>query len=95
MGYNIIRADHPDGTAHDGATLLISNKIEHLSRPPTETVNIKATSTSIKINSKPLSISSCYFSPGRIFPINELSTLTLSLSRTLIIAVDFNAKHLG
>jgi len=29
FGYNILRADHPDRTAHGGAALIISNKIAH------------------------------------------------------------------
>jgi hypothetical protein len=33
-GYNILRADHPDGTAHGGAALIISNKIAHTPSPP-------------------------------------------------------------
>jgi hypothetical protein len=33
FGFDIIRADHPDGTAHRGATLLISNTINHAPLP--------------------------------------------------------------
>jgi len=79
-GYEIIRADHIDGTAHGGAALLISNKIEHNPHPLTQTANIQTESTSIKINSLPLTIVFCYFPPGRIFHTNELSVLTLSQS---------------
>lgn len=34
FGYDIIRDDHPDGTAHEGVVLLISNKIDYLPLPP-------------------------------------------------------------
>lgn len=46
----IILANHPDGTAHGKAALIISNKIEHSSHSPLHTANIKAVSTSVQIN---------------------------------------------
>ncbi|KAE9521414.1 hypothetical protein AGLY_018181 [Aphis glycines] len=92
FGYDIIRADHPYGTAHRGAALLISNKIDHLPLPPYLSPNIQAASTSIKINSITISISSCYFPPGRPFLSVELSNLSQTLSFTHVIGADFNAK---
>jgi len=64
-GLDIIRANHLDGTAHGGDALLISNKIDHAPLPPYLSTNIQAASTSIRINSVTISISSCYFPPGR------------------------------
>jgi len=93
FGYDIVRADHPDGTAHGGAALLISNKIDHLPLPPYLSSYIQAASTSIKINSIPISISSCYFPPGRPFPSAELIGLSQTLSFTYVIGADFNAKY--
>jgi hypothetical protein len=68
-GYEIIRADHPDGTAHGGAALIISNRIEHSPLLPHRSINIQSASTTLKINSVPISIASCYFPPGIPFPI--------------------------
>jgi len=92
-GFDIIRADHPDGTAHGGSALLISNKIDHAPLPPYLSTNIQAASTSITINSVTISISSCYFPTGRPFPSAELGNLVQSLSFTHIIGADFNAKY--
>ncbi|KAL4132471.1 hypothetical protein QTP88_009614 [Uroleucon formosanum] len=92
-GFDIIRADHPDGTAHGGAALLISNKIDHAPLPPYLSTNIQAASNSITINSVTISISSCYFPPGRPFPSAEFGNLVQSLSYTHIIGADFNAKY--
>jgi hypothetical protein len=92
-GYEIIRADHPDGTAHGGAALIISNQIEHSPLPPLRSVNIQSACTTLKINSVPISIASCYFSPGISFPTPELITFFQSLSHSYIIGADFNAKH--
>ncbi|KAL4127024.1 hypothetical protein QTP88_011222 [Uroleucon formosanum] len=92
-GYDIIRADHPDGTAHGGAALIISNQIEHSPLPPLRSCNIQSASTTLKINSVPISIASCYFPPGISFPTPELIIFLQSLSNSYILGADFNAKH--
>lgn len=92
-GYEIIRADHPDGTAHGGAALIISNRIEHSPLPSHRSINIQSASTTLKINSVPISIASYYFPPGIPFPIPELIVLLQSLSHSYIIGADLNAKH--
>jgi hypothetical protein len=55
--FDIIKTDHPDGTAHGGAALLITNKIYHAPPPPYLSTNIQAASISIIINSVTISIS--------------------------------------
>jgi hypothetical protein len=52
-GYEIIRTDHPDGTAHGGAALIISNLIEHSPLPSHRNINMQSASTTLKINSVP------------------------------------------
>lgn len=42
FGFNTIRGDYSDGTTHGSATLLISNKIDHVPLPPYLTTNIQA-----------------------------------------------------
>lgn len=93
FGYEIIRADHPDETAHGGAALMISKQIEHSPLPSYRSNNIQSASATIKLNSVPISISSCYLPPGITFPTPELITLLQSLSHSYIIGADFNAKH--
>jgi hypothetical protein len=92
-GYEIIRADHSDGTAHGGAALIISNKIEHFPLPPLRSINIQSASTTLKINSVPIFIASCYLPLGIYFPTPELIIFLQSLSHSYIIDADFNAKH--
>ncbi|VVC38715.1 Harbinger transposase-derived nuclease domain,Endonuclease/exonuclease/phosphatase [Cinara cedri] len=87
------RADRPDGTAHGGAALIISNQIEHSPLPPLRSSNILSASTTLKINSVPISIASCYFPPGNSFPTPELIIFLQSLSHSYILDADFNAKH--
>ena len=90
--FDIIRVDHPDGTAHGETALLISNKIDHFHLLTYLITNIQAANTSIKINSVIISISSCYFPSSRSFSSAELSNFFQSLSFTHIIDADFNAK---
>ncbi|KAL4120060.1 hypothetical protein QTP88_012803 [Uroleucon formosanum] len=92
-GYEIIKADHPDGTAHGGTALIISNQIEHSPLPPLRSCNIQSAGITLKINSVPISIASCYFPPEISFPTPELIILLQSLSNSYILGVDFNAKH--
>jgi len=45
-GFQLYRADHPDGTAHVGSAILISNQIQHyqlqsLQLPPIQATNIQ------------------------------------------------------
>lgn len=61
--------------------------------PPHRIINIQSASTTLKINSIPISIASWYFPPGIPFPIPELIILLQSLSHSYIIGADFNAKH--
>lgn len=93
FGYDFIRADHPDGTAHGGAALLVSNKMYYHHLPPYLSSNIQADSISIKINSLTIFISSCYFLSGRPFPSAELSIPSQILSFTHNIGADFNEKY--
>lgn len=72
-GYESLRADHPDGTAHGGSALLISHKIPHSPFPSHTSDNIQIIASSIILNSIPISFASAYLPPGCQFPDTELS----------------------
>jgi hypothetical protein len=91
--YEIIRADYLDGTTHGGAALINSRQIKHSPLSSIRSSNIQSASTTLKINSVLISISSCYFPPGITFPTPELITLLQSFNHSYIIGTDFNAKH--
>ena len=65
FGYNILRADHPDGTAHGGSALIISNKLAHTPSLSFTSLDMQITNTSLLIDSVPVSIASAYLPPGR------------------------------
>ena len=64
FGYNILRAEHPDGTAHGGSALIIFNKIAHTSSLPSISLGMQISNTSLLIDSVPVSIASAYLPPG-------------------------------
>lgn len=39
LDYEIIKGYHPDGTAHEGDALIISNTISHHPHPPYTSIN--------------------------------------------------------
>lgn len=85
FGYNILRADHPDGTAHGGAALIISNKITHTPSQPSTSPDLQIINTSLLIDSVPVSIASAYFPPGRKFPDNEILQYLSTVNHTFLL----------
>lgn len=63
-GYNVYRADHPDGTAHGGSAIIISTKIHCQPLPNLQANTIQATKVQITLNHIPTTISSVYY-PSR------------------------------
>jgi len=95
QGYEALRADHPDGSAHGGTVLLISRRIPHSPFSPHTSDKLQIIASSIVLNSIPISFASAYLPPGCQFPENELTSFILSLYHTFVIGADFNAKHLN
>lgn len=92
FSYNILRADHPDDTAHGGSAQIIFNKIAHTLSLLSTSLDMQITNTSLLIDSVPISITSAYLPPGRKFPENKLQYLS-TLNHTFLLGADFNAKH--
>ncbi|KAL4120279.1 hypothetical protein QTP88_013001 [Uroleucon formosanum] len=95
QGYEALRVDHLDGSAHGRAALLISHRISHSPFPPSTSDKLQTIASSIVLNSIPISFASAYLPPGCQLPRNKLSTHILSLNHTFINGADFNAKHLN
>jgi hypothetical protein len=95
QGFEALRADHSDGSAHGGTVLLVSRRIPHSPFPPHTSDKFLIIATSIALNSIPISFASAYLPPGCQFPENELTSFIFSLNHTFVIGADFNAKHLN
>jgi hypothetical protein len=88
-----MRANHPDGTAHGGAALIISNKIAHTSSLPCTSLDMQVIDISLIINSIPVSIASAYLPQGRKFPDNEILLYLTEINNSFLLGANFNAKH--
>jgi hypothetical protein len=65
-GYKIIRAHHPDGTAHAGAAILIKSSILYTELQIINKPYLQAANISINFNNCiPITISSVYFPPPK------------------------------
>lgn len=95
QGFEALRADHPDGSAHGRTVLVVSRRIPHSPFPSHTSHKLQIIATSIVLNSIPISFASAYLPPGCQFPENELTSFIFSLNHTFLIGADFNAKHLN
>ena len=87
------RTDHPDGTAHAGSCILVSNSIQHNVLVPYQKPSIQATNISIQINNAPVTISSVYSPPGISIRQEDYVHFFNSLGNSFIAGGDYNAKH--
>lgn len=92
-GYNVYRADHPDGTAHGDSAIIISRKIHCQPLPNLRTNTIQAAKVQIILNHIPTTISSVYCPPRPAISVQEIEQFLNSLGNTSLIGGDFNAKH--
>ncbi|KAL4104848.1 hypothetical protein QTP88_020124 [Uroleucon formosanum] len=91
--YSLYRSDHPDGSAHAGSCILVSNSIQYNVLVPYQKPSIRATNISIKINNAPLTISSVYSPPCNSIRQEDYVNFFNSLGNSFIAGGDFNAKH--
>lgn len=105
-GYKIIRADHPDGTAHAGAAILIKSSILYTELQSTNKPYLQAANILINVNNCiPITISSVYFPPPKhnnavSYQSQQISEPKLQsffqkLGSSFIIGGDFNSKHIS
>lgn len=92
-GYNVYRADHPDGTAHGGSAIIISSKIHCQPLPNLQTITMQAAKVQITLNHIPTTISSVYCPPRPAISVQEVEQFLNSVGNTSLIGGDFNSKH--
>jgi len=93
FNYTLYKTNHPDGTAHAGSCILISNSIQHNVLIPFQEPSIQATNISIKINNIPITVSSVYCPPCHIIHRENFFRFFNTLGHSFIAGGDFNAKH--
>jgi exonuclease III len=91
--YTLNKTNHPDGTAHAGSCILVSNSIQYNILTSFQESSIQATSILIKINSIPITVSSIYCPPRHAIQRDTFLRLFNTLGHHFIAGGDFNAKH--
>lgn len=91
--YSIYHTNHPDGTAHGGAAIIIRNSLPHYEQPQYRTNKIQA--TTIQINALPWSfdITAIYCPPRHRIEIIDYEMLFQHLGGKFLIGGDWNAKN--
>ena len=92
-GFQIYRADHPDGTAHAGSAIIISSKIQHQLISYIQIPTLQSTTVQITIKHIPIKISSAYFPPRPSITSRQLDNFFQSLGQHFLVGGDFNSKH--
>jgi len=91
--YTLYRTDHPDGTAHGGAAILIKNSLSHFPLPSFSSGHLQATSISLKFHSYSVTFSASYWPPNKQVTQTQFMSYFHSLGPKFIAGGDYNAKH--
>lgn len=91
--YKTYNTNHPDGTAHGGTAVIISNKIEHFEIHKTEKDYVQATNVKIKDSNGLLVVSAVYCPPRHAVKGKQFEDFFQTLGSRFIAGGDFNAKH--
>ena len=91
--YIVYRCNHPDGSAHRGAAIVIRAALRHYEVPPYRTDKIQA--TVLKIHAKPWSfnVAALYNPPRLSVRTDEYDIFLYHLGTKFIAGGDWNAKH--
>jgi hypothetical protein len=94
-GYNLLKTNHPDNTAHGGVAILIKSSIIFQSLPNFCQPYLQSCAININLNNVPITIAALY-SPPKHKIINQILTdYFLTLNHNFIVGGDYNAKHLS
>lgn len=93
QNYNTYHTNHPDGTAHGGTAVIISNKITLFEINKYETNYLQATNVTIKDTNGHLTVSAVYCPPRHSIKRNQFEDFFQKLGSRFIAGGDYNAKH--
>lgn len=92
-GYSLIKSNHPDGIAHDGAAILIKFSLKYYSIVNYSQNHFQSCAISITTNNIPVAIAAIYSPPKHNLTIDNLTDFFDSTANNFIIGGDYNAKH--
>lgn len=92
-GYQTFKTNHPDGTAHAGAAIIVRSSLIFYPLPNIQSHHIQACGISLTLNNIPINIYAAYLPPRHAITHNQLNDFFNTLGQKFIIGGDFNAKH--
>lgn len=91
--YTVYSTNHPDGTAHAGAAVIIKSCIKHHELPQFKTPQIQAATVTIEDRNGSFNASAVYCPPKHNLKEGHYCDLFSTLGQRFIIGGDWNAKH--
>ena len=92
-GYKLVRADHPDNTAHGGVAILIKSTIIFQTLPNYCYDYLQSCAVLIYLNSIPVTIAALYSPPKHKVLNVDFHNYFSSFGNNFIVGGDYNAKH--
>jgi exonuclease III len=92
-GYKLLKANHPDNTAHGGVAILIKSTIAFQVLPNFCQNFLQSCAVLININNIPVTIAALYSPPKHILTVADFNNYFCTFGNNFIVGGDFNAKH--
>ncbi|CAH2091128.1 unnamed protein product [Euphydryas editha] len=91
--YNIYTTNHPDGTAHAGAAVIIKSNIKHYELLQFKKPHIQAATVAVDDRNGTFNVTAIYCPPKHIIKEEHYDELFNTLGSRFMIGGDWNAKH--
>jgi len=92
-GYYLLKSNHPDGTAHGGAAILIKTNLKFHPLTNFSQNHIQSCAISITLNNIPIVIAAVYSPPKHLITDTNLTEYFDTFPNNIIAGGDFNAKY--
>jgi hypothetical protein len=92
--YEIYATNHPDGTAHAGAAVIVKSNIKHFEQPQFKKSHIQAATIGIQDRNGTFNVSAVYSPPKHKITVEQYNELFNTLGVRFIVGGDWNAKNL-
>jgi len=94
-GYQLLKTNHPDNTAHGGAAIYIKSSLSFQALPNYCQPHLQSCAILLHLNNIPTTVAAIYSPPRHNINIQNYIHYFNTLSQNFIIGGDYNAKHLS
>ena len=91
--YDIYATNHPDGTTHAGAAVIIKSNIKHNEQPQFKKSHIQAATIAIEERHGTLNVTAIYCPPKHKITAEQYDELFDTLGSRFIVGGDWNSKN--